>query len=164
MSALPTDPIRREHRHLQPHLEELEAAATEVGQWDKAAASERLPHIVDFFETHLIPHARAEEEILYPAVDEAMRVPNATATMRVEHDEIAVRVGRLRESVNAALDDWSVEQAAMIAHQLSGLSSIILLHFRKEEEVLLPILDKTLTVEEAEALFESMHVEREHLQ
>jgi len=70
----------------------------------------------------------------------------------------------MRESVTAALDDWSVEQAAMIAHQLSGLSSIILLHFRKEEEVLLPILDKTLTVEEAEALFESMHVEREHLQ
>jgi len=94
MSALPTDPIRREHRHLQPHLEELEAAATEVGQWDKAAASERLPHIVDFLETHLIPHARAEEEILYPAVDEAMRAPDATATMRVDHDEIAVRVGR----------------------------------------------------------------------
>lgn len=157
MSRLPTDPIRTEHQELLPHLAELERAATEAFAWRQEEASDRLHHIVDFLENHLLPHAAAEEEILYPAIDQAMGVPDATATMKVDHDEIATRVQRLRETVTTALDIWPDQsRVADIVRQLSALSAIIVLHFRKEEEVLLPVLDAALTVEEAEALFESM--------
>lgn len=157
MTSLPTEPIREEHRELLPHLHELERAATEVTRWTSEVAFERLPPIVGFLQDHLLPHALAEDEILYPAVDQAMGVPNATETMRVDHDEITTRVRHLRATITAALAKWpDDENIAGIAHQLSALSGIILLHFRKEEEVLLPILDSVLTVEEAEALFESM--------
>ena len=43
-----------------------------------------------------------------------------------------------------------------LAHQLVGLSAILLLHFRKEEEVLLPMLDTTLGSDDATALFARM--------
>lgn len=158
MTILPTEPIRREHRELLPTLEELEQAAVAVSDWSAEVAAERLHQIVDFLEHHLIPHAAAEEEVLYPAVDQLTGTVTATATMRVDHQEIASRTARLAATVAAALDGWpNDEQAGDIARQLSALAGIILLHFRKEEEVLLPILDSVLSLEEAEALFESMN-------
>lgn len=156
MTALPSDPIRTEHRDLLPHIAELDRASIEVTQWSHEVASDRLHHIVDFLESHLLPHATAEEEILYPAIDEAMGAANATATMKVDHDEIATKVAHLRQTITEALNIWPDAQlAAAIVRQLSALHSIILLHFRKEEEVLLPVLDSTLTIKEAKALFES---------
>lgn len=164
MTPLPTDPIRTEHRELLPHIQELERASLEVAQWSQGVASDRLYHIIDFLKGHLLPHATAEEEILYPAIDEAVGSANATATMKIDHDEIAIRIEHLRETIVKALDLWpDGEQTAAIVRQLSVLHGVILLHFRKEEEVLLPILDSMLTIEEARALFESMdsgHVHR----
>lgn len=157
MSTFPTDPIRQEHRELVPHLQELDRAAAQVHEWNQQVASDRLHHIIDFLANHLLAHAAAEEEILYPAVDEAMGAPGATATMKADHTEIAARVAVLDNSVVAALDIWpDPEQLRGISRQLSVLAAIIDLHFRKEEEVLLPILDAALTREEAEALFASM--------
>lgn len=157
MTSLPTDPIRAEHRELLPHIQELDRAAVEVARWDQKVASTRLFRIVDFLQGHLLPHAIAEEEVLYPAIDEAMGAGNATATMKVDHQEIAIRVEHLRETITKTLDIWpDHERTAAIVRQLSALHSIILLHFRKEEEVLLPVLDSTLTTKEAKALFESM--------
>lgn len=163
MTVLPTDPLRTEHRELLPHLEEMGKAAVEASQWSHDVASDRLFHLVDFLESHLLPHATAEEEILYPAVGEALGARGATATMSVDHDEIATRVKRLRETIPGALNEWpNGEPAAAIVRQLSALHSIILLHFRKEEEVLLPILDSVLSVDEARALFESMGSDHAH--
>lgn len=157
MSTLPTDPIRHEHHELVPHIQELERAASQVHEWDRQVASDRLHDIVDFLNGHLLPHAAAEEEILYPAVEEAMGAPGATATMTADHDDIAARVATLGSTVGAALDGWpDPEQVRGISRQLSALAAIIGLHFRKEEAVLLPVLDAALTLEEAEVLFESM--------
>ncbi len=158
MTILPTEPIRREHRELLPTIQELEQAAAGVGGWSVEIATDRLRHIVEFLEHHLIPHAAAEEEVLYPAIDQLTGAVTTTATMRVDHQEIASRTARLAATVVAALDGWpNDEQAGDIARQLSALAGIIVLHFRKEEEVLLPILDSVLSSEEAEALFESMN-------
>ena len=156
MSTLPTDPIRQEHLELIPHLQELASAAVEVGGWLQEVASDRLHHIIDFLSNPLLPHAAAEEEILYPAIDEALGAP-ATATMQVDHEEIATRVAKLSDRVGTALDVWpDSEQVSDISRQLSALAAIVTLHFRKEEEVLLPVLDTALSVEEAAALFASM--------
>lgn len=163
MTTRPTEPIRTEHRGLIPDVEAVDRAAIELAQWNQEAASDRLFHIIDFLEGQLLPHAAAEESVMYPAIDEAMGAAIATATMRVDHDEIASRVKHLRETITKALDVWpDAERAAAVARQLSALAAIILLHFRKEEEVLLPILDSKLTVDEAEALFEAMDSEHAH--
>lgn len=163
MTTRPTEPIRAEHRGLIPDVEAVDRAAIELAQWNQEAASDRLFHIIDFLEGHLLPHAAAEESVLYPAIDEAMGAANATATMRVDHDEIASRVQHLRETITKALEVWpDAERTAAVVRQLSALAAIILLHFRKEEEVLLPILDSKLTVDEAEALFEAMDSEHAH--
>jgi iron-sulfur cluster repair protein YtfE (RIC family) len=65
--------------------------------------------------------------------------------------------------VDQALEDWdNREMVATVSRQLAAISAIVELHFRKEEEVLLPILDEGLSVEEGHALFETAHGDGGH--
>lgn len=156
MTQLPTDPIREEHSELEPHLHHIERAAAQVTEWDLALAKRSLPQLIGFLREDLVPHAQTEEEVLYPEVD---RITGAatTATMIVDHVVIGERIDALASSADAALDDWDAPGvAADISRQLAAIAGIVRLHFRKEEEVLLPILDANLTVEQGHALFESM--------
>lgn len=156
MSTLPTEPIRREHRELIPHLRHVEAASARVTEWGLDEARRNLPGIVEFLRDHLLPHAGAEEETLYPAVDRIQGIPT-TATMTIDHEEIGERIGRLAAQVEEALADWDDrERVLSLSRQLAVISALVDVHFRKEEEVFLPILDRGLSAEEGHALFERM--------
>ena len=156
--ALPTEPLRAEHRELLPHLHALDTAAGEADRWDVEEARRVLGGIVEFLHGHLVPHAHAEEQVLYPAVEDAMAAPGATATMRADHTEIVARIDRLATTVDALGQGWPAdpEGARDVAHQLVGLSAILQLHFAKEEAVLLPVLDRTLDAKQAADLFSRM--------
>lgn len=153
----PTEPLRAEHRDLLPHLLSLDTVANDVAGWDRDAAVSALGEIVGFLRGHLVPHAAAEEAVLYPAIEEAMAAPGATATMRADHVEIVARIDRLADTAAAVEQRWPDEVLAPgLAHQLVGLSAILQLHFHKEEEVLLPVLDASLDADAATALFARM--------
>lgn len=156
--TLPTEPLRAEHRELLPHLHALDTAAGEAHRWDVEEARHVLGGIVEFLSGHLVPHAHAEEQVLYPAVEDAMAAPGATATMRADHTEIVARIDRLAATVDALDTGWAddPERARDVAHQLVGLSAILQLHFAKEEGVLLPVLDGTLDAQQATDLFSRM--------
>jgi iron-sulfur cluster repair protein YtfE (RIC family) len=156
VSGLPSEPIRREHRALLVHLRNVEAVAARVGEWDVDQARNDLPQIVKFLTEDLIPHAQAEDDVLYPAIDRIMGA-KGTATMRVDHDEIGGRIMRLAAAADEALVSWNDRGLIDdISRQLTALAAIILLHFRKEEEVLLPILDFGLSVGDVRDLYERM--------
>ena len=156
-ATLPTEPLRAEHRDLLPHLQGLDTIADEVDRWDADEAAHVLGEIVGFLRGHLVPHAKAEEQVLYPAVEEAMAAPGATATMRADHAEIVTRIDRLADMAATVATGWPDKTLARdLAHQLVGLSAILLLHFRKEEEVLLPVLDSALGPDDAATLFAQM--------
>lgn len=153
----PTEPLRAEHRDLLPHLLALDTAANEAAGWNRDAAVGALGDVVGFLRGHLVPHAAAEEAVLYPAVEEAMAAPGATATMRADHVEIVARIDRLADTAAVIEQRWpDADLARDLAHQLVGLSAILQLHFRKEEEVLLPVLDASLDPDAAAALFARM--------
>ena len=153
----PTEPLRAEHRDLLPRLLALDAAADDAPGWDRAAAVAGIGGIVEFLRGHLVPHAAAEEAALYPAVEEAMRAPGATATMRADHVEIVARIDRLADTAAEIDRRWpDASLVREVARQLVGLSAILQLHFRKEEEVLLPVLDASLDADGAAALFARM--------
>jgi iron-sulfur cluster repair protein YtfE (RIC family) len=151
-----TDPLREEHAHLRPHLDELDAVADTLDSWTDETPA-RLDAILDFLRGHLVPHARAEEDVLYPAVERAMGAPGATATMVADHREIVRRTDAL--AVGAATGPAA---ASTLRRQLYGLRAILDLHFDKEEEVLLPVLDAQLTPEQADRLFADMSASAHH--
>jgi hypothetical protein len=53
----------------------LDTAADDTVAWDREQAIGRLREIVGFLRGHLMPHAAAEEKVLYPIVEDAMVLP-----------------------------------------------------------------------------------------
>jgi iron-sulfur cluster repair protein YtfE (RIC family) len=157
MMAIPTQPLRDEHRELRPHLERLREAAEAVGAAPTPELRVLLDEVNEFLRRHLIPHAQAEEAALYPVVARLMGAPEATATMRRDHVEIGRLVEELR-TLQGRLTEPSYKpgEAESLRRALYGLYAVIALHFAKEEEVYLPLLDARLPEAEAQEVFERM--------
>jgi iron-sulfur cluster repair protein YtfE (RIC family) len=150
-------PLREEHQELLPQIERLHAVADLVGD----ASAETLRHAVDevyaFLTQHLIPHAHAEDAALYPVVGKLMGAAQATATMSRDH----VEVGRLTDELAAVRSEIATSypderQAKALRRVLYGLYALIKVHFAKEEEIYVPLLEARLTSDEARELFAAM--------
>ena len=61
---------------------------------------------------------------------------------------------RLRDSLT---DAPTADQRRALQRALYGLYAVVRLHFAKEEEVYLPVLDAGLSPEEATVMFRAMH-------
>lgn len=154
---LPTQPLRDEHKDLFPHIEMLRAAADSVGAASPDALRKSVDEAYDFLTHHLIPHAHAEDKALYPAVAKAMGAARATATMSRDHIEVnrlAEGVGRMRARL--AKGALSNSEANDLRLMLYGLYVLVRVHFAKEEEICLPLLDQRLTPVEARQMFAAM--------
>lgn len=152
-----TQPLRDEHKELLPHLEHILALADGIEEGADPLLVERVRKIHGFLERDLLHHAHVEEQALYPVVATAMGAPEATATMSRDHLEIGRLVDELG-IVNDQLDVGAItrRQANELRRLLYGLHAIVRLHFRKEEEVYLPLLDARLTEAEGTALIEAI--------
>jgi len=155
--AIPTQPLRDEHQELRPHVERLRQAAEAVGASPTPAFRALLDEVGNFLGSHLIPHAQAEEAALYPVVARLMGAQEATATMRRDHIEIGRLIDELR-TLQDQLADATYEpgEAESLRRTLYGLYAVIALHFAKEEEIYLPLLDARLSAGEAHEMFQRM--------
>jgi iron-sulfur cluster repair protein YtfE (RIC family) len=152
-----TKPLRDEHGELLTRIERLKELADSVGTEGIEALRRGIQEVEEFLHVHLIPHALTEDRVLYPAVNRLMGAEQATATMSRDHHE----VGKLTEELSglaARLDGQSLSKAQQqqLRRLLYGLYALVKLHFAKEEEIYLPLLDARLNREEGQALFDTM--------
>lgn len=158
----PTQPLRDEHEHLLPRIEDLRRLGDECVD---ERPSDLLPDVdraLAFLHDELLPHALAEDAVLYPAVAAAMGAPRATATMSRDHEEVAHLIGELarhRDELASAVAPVAVREVRRL---LYALHAVVSLHFAKEEEVYLPLLDDTLDEVEAGELFRAIHEHAVH--
>jgi hemerythrin HHE cation binding domain-containing protein len=148
----PTEPFRREHEELIEHIAHLAVAAREMpdlSEDERAAVRER---ILGFLRGTLLPHARAEEEILYPEWAKLVGFADAAVPMVHDHEAIVARVELLEA---ADLSDVDALQ-----EHLYGLYALISVHFRKEEDLQLPAFDAAPEV--AERVLERMDAAAGH--
>jgi hemerythrin-like domain-containing protein len=127
------DELRVEHDHLMVGVESLRHTGDLIGTVPDRAAQEAGDRALRFLHDHVIPHARAEEDLLYPAVAEVLGTPQSTLTMARDHAEIGLLTGQLER----ALEE---NDEPMTRRLLYGLYHVIKLHFAKEEEIYLPLL------------------------
>lgn len=154
MSTL-TQPLHDEHRELLPHIDRI----LEVADGISAGPGGTVPplhEIYNFLAHHLLAHARAEEAALYPVVQQALGSADATRTMSRDHAEIRSYIEELEALKDAPAQPLSGSDAASLRRVLYGLHALLKLHFAKEEEVYLPILDAYLSPESARNMFENM--------
>lgn len=103
---------------------------------------------MDFLQQHLLIHAGAEDRVLYPQVAELLGAPRATATMLRDHVEV--------ERLTAELASTSPTDRVTIARLAYGLYALVSLHFAKEEEIYLELMDAAMSAAAVVALYERM--------
>ncbi len=152
-----TQPLREEHKELLPHIEAILRVAEQIGERPVDEVRAGVDEVYDFLAHHLKPHAEAEEAALYPAVQRALGSPDATKTMSRDHVEVGryiAELAALRDTLNGPT--LPSDQVKDLRRVLYGVYALVHVHFAKEEEVYLPILDKWLTPESARELFDVM--------
>lgn len=136
----PTEPFRREHAELLGHIEHLALAAREMPELSEVERAALRDRVVAFLRGTLVPHARAEEEVLYPAWAQLVGFADAAVPMVHDHEAIVARVERLEVT--------DPSDVAALQELLYGLHALILVHFAKEEELQLPAFDAAPEVAE----------------
>ena len=149
----PTEPFRNEHEELLEHIEHIAAAARELprlGDEERDALRER---ILGFLRGTLIPHAKAEEKVLYPEWSKLLGFADAAAPMIHDHEAIVARFERLERA--------DIHDVNSLQELLYGLYALISVHFRKEEDLQLPAFDAA-PPEITEAVLKRMETETGH--
>ncbi|HET9289023.1 MAG TPA: hemerythrin domain-containing protein, partial [Gaiella sp.] len=137
----------REHAELHAHIEHIGQAAREVARLDVGEREALVGRIVEFLAGTLVPHAKAEEEVLYPEWAKLVGFEDAAVPMIHDHEAIVERIERLERA-----DPGDVET---LQELLYGLQALISVHFRKEEDIQLPAFDAA-PPELTEAVLERM--------
>lgn len=152
-----TQPLREEHQTLLPHVEQLRSVADRVGETTLSELRAALDQARGFLTGTLIPHASAEEQVLYPEVERLLGARGATETMSWDHRAIHHLIQEL-ESLGAQIGDGALGsgEAMELRRVLYGLYTLVRVHFEKEEEIYLPLLDQRLSTSEATELFRRM--------
>ncbi|MGD9890364.1 MAG: hemerythrin domain-containing protein [Dehalococcoidia bacterium] len=152
-----TQPLRKEHQELLPHIMALLTAADMVGEVSMADLHREVDAAYGFLTGHLVPHAIAEERALYPVVAKVMGARQATATMSRDHVAIERLIKELGE-LRPALIDTELEPmtARALRRVLYGLYALVVVHFAKEEDVYFPLLDASLSQEAARSMYRKM--------
>ena len=136
----PTEPFRREHEELLEHIEHLAQAARDIPRLSEAERAALRERILGFLRGTLLPHAKAEEEVLYPEWANLVGYADAAVPMVHDHEAIVARVERLEEADVGDIDT--------LQQQLYALHALISVHFRKEEDLQLPAFDAAPEVAE----------------
>lgn len=152
-----TQPLRDEHAERLPHIERPRSLADSVGEVLPGTLRRDIDLVDDFLAHHPIPHAQAEGRIRYAAVGKILGTPQATATMSRDHVEVSrltEPLRRLRGTLSET--NFTADQITDLRRLLCGLYTLVTVHFAKEEELYLPLLDTHLTEAEAHQLLHKM--------
>lgn len=129
----PTEPFRHEHQELLEHIEHLALAAREMPRLSDEERDALRKRILGFLRGTSMPHARADEEVLYPEWAALVGFIDAAVPMVHDHEAIMARVERLDAAEPGDVDT--------LQELLYGLYALISVHFRKEEDLQLPAFD-----------------------
>ena len=125
--------LKVEHDATRGVVEQIRAVADRLSTQDRdLAPSHALQERLEF---DLLPHERADEELLVPLVARALGGASATAALSRTHAEIEHQVGRLGRLLDG-LDDEAVqpEDVIELRRLLYGLYGVLRLHNAQEDE------------------------------
>lgn len=154
-----TQPLREEHQDLYPQILRIRQVADQIGEVPVTRLRTDLEKVYDFLANHLKPHAEAEDAALYPVVQKALGSSEATKTMSRDHAEIGQYIDLLKKQLSE-ISEFPLTKSQIKALQatLYGVYGIVKVHFAKEEEIYLPILEGWLTPETAQEMFDHLDV------
>lgn len=148
--------LSAQHGAHKPRIDELRHLADRAPAINPGELAEGLDGILDFLTSTLLPHLAAEESELYPALTDLADEPGAAAMLRFDHDDIRHRVAQLRAHHDELTSQLLPTARREAVGDLYGLHAVLNLHVAKEEEIYLPLLDRSLAAERAAAILDAM--------
>lgn len=131
------DLLRRfahEHEALIPVRAAVRQAGDALADGASPAADAAVRRAHQLLVDRLLPHEKAEETQLYPALAEVLGGPEGTVTMSRGHAEIERLVRRLGRHLAESPDGVQPDQVEDLRATLYGLDAVLTLHFAQEEE------------------------------
>jgi iron-sulfur cluster repair protein YtfE (RIC family) len=156
------------HGRLWQYIDQLDALADCLNPdcLDSGRLRDRMPELRELHRNlteALLPHMEAVEFAVYPTVERLLKGSGRTAPMLEEHSEIRRLVAQIGDF--AANPEAHGDRAAVLGLRRVALRLYALLKAHLcEEELYLPILEKTLTPAQEAALARALdHVAAERL-
>lgn len=152
--------IHEEHREMLPHIKAMRTTAELVGHTPHSVVVARCQEAIQFLQHHLLPHARAEEQFLYPIIDRLEGARLGSALMRWDHTEIERLTDELHTAWQKLMSDRLLTEDVErhVREPLLALHSILVQHFSKEDDLLVPLLESLISQEEADSIVHDMSV------
>lgn len=135
--------FRSEHDVLLPEVKRMRFVADRLDAIPPLEARRELLAVHRFLAMQILPHERAEDSSVYPAVARLIGGEDPTAPMSRMHQEIAHLItvlGRNLEDLPA--EGPGPEDIRELRRVLYGLEAILRLHFAQEDESYLALLDR----------------------
>ncbi|QIM20876.1 heavy metal translocating P-type ATPase [Phycicoccus sp. HDW14] len=125
--------LREQHDAVLSEVEQIRAVADGLSSDEIDLAPTR--RLLERLEATLVPHERADEQLLVPLVSRALGGTDATAALSRTHAEIEYQVGRLRRLL-ASTDGQPADEGDVVELRrlLYGLYAVLRLHNAQEEE------------------------------
>ncbi|WP_380283486.1 heavy metal translocating P-type ATPase [Kitasatospora purpeofusca] len=128
-----------EHIMVRGVLDRLKAAADGLGTDPGPAELDRARKVHAELVEEILPHERAEEELLYPAIASALGGIDPTGPMSRAHVEIRAQTDRLGHLVDRGTP--GAADLAELRLVMYGLYAVLRLHTLQEEESYLSLAD-----------------------
>jgi len=125
--------LEAQHMDVKPIVEQVRSAADALS--GSALDISATRQVLQRLEQQTLPHERAEQEQLYPALARALGGADPTGTLSRSHAEIEYQVSRLRRLVDELADaPPEPEDVIELRRLLYGLYAVLKLHNTQEEE------------------------------
>lgn len=143
-----------EHDELRDTIGLLRASADQLAAGPDAVALESLTATHILLAERILPHERAEETQLYPALAGPLGSGEATATMSRTHAEIQRLSERIATHLALAQSAGAIqhEQVDDLLACLYGLYALLRLHFVQEEESYFTLAEEDIIDDETRCL------------
>jgi hemerythrin-like domain-containing protein len=145
----PTETFRAHHVEIRNKLDEAGTSAMALSATPPAEVGKRIQDIVHFFQHELIPHAEAEERVLYSVADRLVPTEGGrryTDSLRYEHTVVAREIQALHDAMERS--DHSPVAIAALQRRVLELVGLVKAHFGAEEDVILAVFDEMMSAEE----------------
>jgi len=134
-------PLSHDHHHgLALALRCRKQALGQLKPIGAAGVAQRAKEFLAFYTSNLIPHFRAEEEVLFPAMLAAGAASQSMIDELIEDHE------RIRQAVP------QLEARAGLAKTIFDLGDLLERHIRREERVLFPLFEQHMEGARAEVI------------
>jgi heavy metal translocating P-type ATPase len=139
--------LRDEHASLRPVVENVRAVADALAAHQRQHGRydlESTRRLLTCLQTQVVPHERAEQDLLYPVIAKALGGSDPIGAMSRSHAEIEHQIGRLaRLLADIGADAPEPEDVVELCRLLYGLYAVLRLHNAQEDEWAFSLLPDT---------------------